>query len=114
MINRNLSRRLKRLEEHSLLAIAPPIIKIRFISPEDMRVTKTLVMGPNGMRTWTDFSDPNNPRTWTVVMRKNYVRAHAATFSNQYSWCSPPSTGLQRSRCPGGSWCRCSDWGGDG
>jgi hypothetical protein len=27
-----------------------------------------------------------------VVVRDNYVRAHAATFSNEYSWCSPPST----------------------
>src|SRR5712671_4699191 len=50
----------------------------------------------------------------TVVVRNKYVRAHAANFSNQYSWCSPPSTALRRTRWPGGSRCRCSEWGGDG
>jgi hypothetical protein len=66
MMTRTLSRRLRRLEAVSPLAVEPPIIKIRFISPKDMSVTKTLVLGPNGMRTWTDLTDPNNPRTWTV------------------------------------------------
>jgi hypothetical protein len=28
-------------------------------------------------------------------VRNNCVRAHAAMFSNQYSWCSPPSTALR-------------------
>ena len=29
------------------------------------------------------------------MVRNNYVRAHAAAFSNQYSWCNPPSTALR-------------------
>jgi len=64
-MNRNLFRRLKRLEEGSPVAVEPPVRRIRFISPKDMSVVKTLVLGPNGMRTWTDLSDPSNPRTWT-------------------------------------------------
>jgi len=28
------------------------------------------------------------------VVRNKYVRIHATTFSNQYSWCRPPSTAL--------------------
>ena len=28
-------------------------------------VSGSLVFGPNGSRTWTDFEDPNGPRTWT-------------------------------------------------
>jgi hypothetical protein len=51
-------------------------------------------------------------RFWALV-RNNYVRAHAAIFSNQYSWCNPPSTALRRTRWPAGSRCRCSEWGGD-
>jgi len=57
-MNRNLSRRLKRLEERSPADVEPPVRRIRFISPKDMSVVKTLVLGPNGMRTWTDLRDP--------------------------------------------------------
>ena len=32
------------------------------------------------------------------VVRNNSVRTHAAMFSSQYSWCSPPSTALRRTR----------------
>jgi hypothetical protein len=65
MTIRNLSQRLKRLEAFSPLAAEPPIFEIQFVSPVDKSVTSTLVLGPNGTRTWTDLTDPNNPRTWT-------------------------------------------------
>ena len=65
MISRNLSRRLKRLEERILPAQESWSQQINFLSG-DGRVTGTLVLGPNGTRTWTDWEDPNGPRTWTV------------------------------------------------
>jgi hypothetical protein len=49
----------------SPLTAEPPIIEIGFISADDKSVTKRLALGPNGTRTWTDWTDPNNPRTWT-------------------------------------------------
>jgi hypothetical protein len=55
---------MERLEAFFPPAVEPLMRKIRFISPVDMSVTKTLLLGPNGLRTWTDLTDANNPRTW--------------------------------------------------
>jgi hypothetical protein len=64
MIERTLTRRLKQLETRFAVNNPPPIFTISFVSP-DKTVKKTLVLGPNGARTWTDLTDPSNPRTWT-------------------------------------------------
>jgi hypothetical protein len=64
MIGRSLTRRLKQLEAHRALTSRPPILTISFVPP-DKTVMQTLVLGPNGARTWTDLMDPSNPRTWT-------------------------------------------------
>jgi hypothetical protein len=64
MIGRSLTRRLKQLEAHCVATSRPPIFTISFVSP-DKTVKKTLVLGPNGARTWTDLTDLSNPRTWT-------------------------------------------------
>jgi hypothetical protein len=64
MIGRSLTRRLKQLEAHSA-ATSRPIFTIAFVS-SDKTEKMTLVLGPNGARTWTDLTDPSNPRTWTA------------------------------------------------
>jgi hypothetical protein len=64
MIGRSLPRRLKQLEARWVATSRPPIFTILFVSP-DKTVQTTLVLGPNGARTWTDLTDPSNPRTWT-------------------------------------------------
>ena len=58
-MNRNLSRRSKRVEERSTLAVEPPVKRIRFISPKDMSVTSTLILSrPKGMGLGRIFLQP--------------------------------------------------------
>jgi len=60
MITRTLSRRLERLEMCFLPTSQTLTHIIKFIDA-DGTVTGSLVLGPHGTSTWTDFEDPKRP-----------------------------------------------------
>jgi hypothetical protein len=56
MTTRTLARRLERLKTRILPTSQPEPHAINFVDA-DGTVTSTLVLGPNGTNTWTDFED---------------------------------------------------------